>query len=91
MSRPRRNENRFYRYPMRRVSAIIDDTADLRTALDALPRAGVDVSKVHVLTGPVGARLLDRGGTGHGLRTRSYGWLSGLPTRATRCRRASVR
>lgn len=70
MSRPHRNENRFYRYPMRRVSAIIDDTADLRTALDALPRAGVDVSKVHVLTGPEGARLLDRGGTGHGLRAR---------------------
>ena len=70
MGQPRRNENRFYRYPMRRVSAIIDDDAGLQAALDALPQTGVDVSKVHVLTGQVGARLLDRRGTGHGLPAR---------------------
>jgi hypothetical protein len=70
MGQPRRNENRFYRYPMRRVSAIIDDDAGLQAALDALPQTGVDVSKVHVLTGQVGARLLDRSGTGHGLPAR---------------------
>lgn len=66
MSESRRNENRFYRYPMRRVSAILDDAAGLQAALDALRQVGVDVSKVHVLTGPEGARLLDRSGTGHG-------------------------
>jgi hypothetical protein len=70
MIQARRNENRFYRYPMRRISAIIDDAAGLQAALDALPQTAVDVSKVHVLTGPEGARLLDRSGTGHGLWAR---------------------
>jgi hypothetical protein len=70
VSQARRNENRFYRYPMRRVSAIIDDVAGLEVALDALSQTGVDLSKVHVLTGPEGARLLDRSGTGHGLWAR---------------------
>jgi hypothetical protein len=70
VSQARRNENRFYRYPMRRVSAIIDDVDRLEVALDALSQTGVDLSKVHVLTGPEGARLLDRSGTGHGLWAR---------------------
>jgi hypothetical protein len=67
---PRRNEDRFYRYPMQRIVAVIDDDAGLRTALSALEQLGVDVAKVNVLTGPEGARLLDRFGTGHGLRGR---------------------
>lgn len=67
---PRRNEKRFYRYPMRRVVAVIDDDAGVRSAVDALQRAGVNVTKVHVLSGPEGARLLDRTGTGTGLRAR---------------------
>lgn len=68
---PRRNERRSYRYPMRRLTAVIDDDAGVRSsALDALQQAGVDVTKVNVLSGAEGARLLDRTGTGHGLRAR---------------------
>ncbi len=67
---PRRNEARFYRYPMRRIVAIIDGDANLKTALDALQQAGVDVTKVNVLSGPEGARLLDRTGARHGLGAR---------------------
>ncbi len=67
---PRRNEKRFYRYPMRRVAAVIDDDAGLGCALDVLTQAGTNVSKVNVLSGPEGARLLDRTGTGHGLGAR---------------------
>lgn len=67
---PRRNEKRFYRYPMRRVAAVIDDDAGLGCALDVLKQAGTNVSKVNVLSGPEGARLLDRTGTGHGLGAR---------------------
>jgi hypothetical protein len=67
---PRRNENRFYRYPMRRVVAVVDDDAGLQVSLDALEQAGVDLTTVNVLSGPEGARLLDRTGTGHGLRAR---------------------
>jgi hypothetical protein len=67
---PRRNENRFYRYPMRRVVAVVDDDAGLQASLDGLEQAGVDLTTVNVLTGPEGARLLDRSGTGHGLRAR---------------------
>jgi hypothetical protein len=63
---PLRNERRFYRYPMFRVAAILDDADDTRTALDALERAGVDVSKVALLTGREGARVLDRTGRSHG-------------------------
>jgi hypothetical protein len=63
---PLRNERRFYRYPMFRVAAILDDADDTRTALDALERAGVDVSKVDLLTGQQGARVLDRTGRPHG-------------------------
>jgi hypothetical protein len=67
---PRRNEDRFYRYPMRRVVAIIDDDPGVEAALQNLRQAGVDVGAVNVLSGPEGARLLDRTGTGHGLRAR---------------------
>ena len=52
---PRRNEKRFYRYPMRRVAAVIDDDAGLGCALDVLTQAGTNVSKVNVLSGPEGA------------------------------------
>ena len=51
---------------MFRVAAILDDADDTRTALDALERAGVDVSKVNLLTGQQGARVLDRTGRRHG-------------------------
>src|SRR5215211_167106 len=67
---PRRNEDRFYRYPMHRVVAIVDDNSQVDAALHELERAGMDVSSVHVLSGPEGARLLDSSGTGHGLRAR---------------------
>jgi hypothetical protein len=70
MGQPRRNEVRFYRYPLRRVVAVIDDDANVQAALRALEQAGVDVTKVNVLMGLEGARLLDRTGAGHGLRAR---------------------
>jgi hypothetical protein len=60
------NEHRFYRYPMFRVAAILDGDEDTRTALDALERQGVDVSKVNLLTGQEGAHVLDRTGRRHG-------------------------
>jgi hypothetical protein len=67
---PRVNEDRFYRYPMHRVVAIIDDERRVGTALHALQQAGLDVTAVNVLSGPDGARLLDRTGAQHGLRAR---------------------
>jgi hypothetical protein len=67
---PRRNEARFYRYPMRRIVAIIDDDVGVQAALDALQQAGIDVTKINVLTGPEGARLLDRTGARRGLGAR---------------------
>ena len=65
-TQPLCNERRFYRYPMFRVAAILDDAEDTRTALDGLERAGVDISKVNLLTGQEGARVLDRTGRRHG-------------------------
>jgi hypothetical protein len=70
IGQPRRNEDRFYRYPKRRVVAVIDDDAQLEAAVRDLDRVGVDRAGVNVLSGPDGARLLDRSGTGHGLRAR---------------------
>jgi hypothetical protein len=74
MAKPRRNEPRFYRYPLHRVVAIIDDAPNLGLALADLGSAGIDVSKVNVLSGPVGARLLDPAGVRHGLRGRFLRW-----------------
>jgi hypothetical protein len=67
---PRRNEDRFYRYPMRRVVAVIDDDPSLTAALRDLENAGVDITGVNVLSGPEGSQLLDRTGIGHGIRAR---------------------
>jgi hypothetical protein len=67
---PRRNENRFYRYPKNRIVAIVSDDAHLESALGKLETLGVNVADVYVLSGADGARLLDRTGTGHGLRAR---------------------
>jgi hypothetical protein len=67
---PQRNEDRFYRYPKNRVVAIIADEAHLSAAFRELERVGVSMPDVNVLSGPDGARLLDRTGTGHGLRAR---------------------
>jgi hypothetical protein len=67
---PRQNEDRFYRYPKRRVVAVIDDDVQLDAAVRELDRVGIDRAGVNVLSGPDGARLLDRSGTGHGLRAR---------------------
>jgi hypothetical protein len=67
---PQRNEDRFYRYPKNRVVAIIADDAHLNAALRDLERLGVSMPEVNVLSGPDGARRLDRAGTRHGLRAR---------------------
>jgi hypothetical protein len=63
---PDRNRSRFYTYPMHRMVAILDDGAGLKTALGKLQEVGADVAHVDVLTGPEGARLLDRWGKRHG-------------------------
>ena len=67
---PRRNEDRFYRYPKNRIVAVLPDDAHLKSALGKLQPLGVNVADVNVLSGADGARLLDRTGAGHGLRGR---------------------
>ena len=67
---PRRNEDRFYRYPRNRIVAILSDEAHLESALGKLEPLGVHFADVNVLSGADGARLLDRTGAGHGLRAR---------------------
>jgi hypothetical protein len=74
MRKPRHNEQRFYRYPLNRVVAIVDDAPSLGLALADLGSAGMDVSKVNVLSGPRGAMLLDPTGVRHGLRGRLLRW-----------------
>jgi hypothetical protein len=77
MGQPRRNEKRFYRYPLHRIVAVVDDAPNLGLALSDLGAAGYDVSKVNVLSGPQGARLLDPIGVRHGLRGRFLRWRQG--------------
>jgi hypothetical protein len=77
MGQPRRNERRFYRYPLHRIVAVIDGAPNLGLALADLGSAGYDVSKVNVLSGPQGARLLDPTGVRHGLRGRLLRWRQG--------------
>jgi hypothetical protein len=77
MRKPRHNEQRFYRYPLNRVVAIVDDAPSLGLALADLGSAGMDVSKVNVLSGPLGVRLLDPTGVRHGLRGRFLRWRQG--------------
>jgi hypothetical protein len=67
---PRFNEERFYRYPMGRIAAIIDNERGLNEALQHLPSANVNLSDVNVLSGQEGIRLLDRRGVRRGLRSR---------------------
>ena len=67
---PHRNQSGHYRYPMQRLVAVLDDEAATDDALARLRGIGVDLSSVHVLSGPEGAALLDRRGRGHGLRGR---------------------
>jgi hypothetical protein len=59
---------------MSRMVAIIDDDPSLGLTLADLGRAGIDVSKVNVLSGLVGVRLLDPAGVRHGLRGRFLRW-----------------
>ncbi len=77
MGQPRRNEKRFYRYPLHRIVAILDDAPSLGFALADMGAAGIDVSKVNVLSGPRGAMLLDPAGVRHGLRGRLLRWRQG--------------
>jgi hypothetical protein len=83
MGQPRRNEKRFYRYPLHRIVAVIDDAPNLGLALADLGAAGYDVSRMNVLSGPQGARLLDPTGFRHGLRGRFLRWRQGTATRPT--------
>ena len=77
MGQPRRNEKRFYRYPLHRIVAVVDDAPNLGLALADLGTAGYDVSKVNVLSGPQGAMLLDPTGVRHGLRGQFLRWRQG--------------
>jgi hypothetical protein len=77
MSEPRSNEDRFYRYPMHRVVATLDDPTEVEPALTDLAATGVDVGGVNILTGPVGSRLLDSSGDRHGLGARLLRFFQG--------------
>ena len=66
MADVRRNEKRFYTYPMNRIAAIVDDVPALDDALGRLEAVHVDMDAVHVLSGPEGRRRLDPEGTSHG-------------------------
>jgi hypothetical protein len=50
----RRNEKRFYRHPLNRIVAVVDDAPNLGLALADLGIAGYEVSKVNVLSGLLG-------------------------------------
>ena len=63
---PLLNERRFHPYAMFRVAAILDGADDTRSALEALERDGVDVSRVDLLTGQEGAHRPDRSGRARG-------------------------
>ena len=67
---PHRNEPVFYRYPMQRLVAVLDDGTGVDEALQQLRGIGVDLSAVHVLSGTEGAALLDRRGKRHGPKAR---------------------
>ena len=67
---PHRNEPMFYRYPMQRLVAVLDEETRVDEALQQLRGIGVDLSAVHVLSGTEGAALLDRRGAEHGLGAR---------------------
>ena len=67
MRQYRRNEKRFYRYPINRMVAVVD-ASSLDAIIAELGRAGIAVSEVNVLSGQEGARLLDPTGVRHGLR-----------------------
>jgi hypothetical protein len=41
MGQPRRNEKRFYRYPLHRIVAVIDDAPNLGLTLADLGSAGL--------------------------------------------------
>ena len=65
------------RYPLHRIVAVVDDAPNLGLALADLGAAGYDGSKVNVLSGPQGARLLDPTGVRHGLRGQFLRWRQG--------------
>jgi predicted dinucleotide-binding enzyme len=64
------NVNMFYKYPMNRVVAIFQDEAQVEVAVRHLQRIGIDLATINVLSGPDGARLLDRSGAANGLGAR---------------------
>jgi len=63
----RRNESRFYTYPMRRMVAILDDDAAVDAAVSELKKVGLAADQINLLTGSDGVQLLDRKGSRHGL------------------------
>jgi len=67
---PRRNEDRFYRYPKNRIVAVLPGDENLSPALGKLSELGLSGPDIDVLSGPDGARRLDRTGARHGLRAR---------------------
>ena len=67
---PHRNESMFYRYPMERLVAVLDDEAAVDEALQQLRSTEVDLSTVQVLSGRTGADLHDSRGEAHALKAR---------------------
>ncbi len=70
LSRPSDNVDRFIDRPRNAVVGLVPGRQDVDEVLDALRAGGADVSRLVVLHGHEGARILDRDGTGHGWHAR---------------------
>ncbi|MGW4440754.1 hypothetical protein ACWELO_34360 [Streptomyces sp. NPDC004596] len=70
MGQPRKNEEQFYLYPMQRVVAVFSDEKQAYAACRQLEAEGFNLSSVHLLSGPEGARLLDAHGARRGVVAR---------------------
>jgi len=81
MGQPRRNEKRFYRYPLHRIVAILDDAPGLGYALADMGAAGIDVSKVNVLSGPRGPCCSTIPASGMDCAAGSFAGARGMATR----------
>ena len=71
MGQPRKNEERFYLYPMQRVVAVFSDEKQAYAACRQLEAEGFNLSSVDLLFGPGGARLLDAHGARRGVVARA--------------------
>jgi hypothetical protein len=63
------NVDHFIHRPVAAVTALLPDRQSVESALGDLQSAGFDADHARILDGEEGARILDRTGTEHGLRT----------------------